>query len=132
MRRKPSTLWNVSDSFFVTYARLTGSIHPRAMSKELSGRARIPRRIDLYKTVQEVTLGLEEYDVASSVLGWPRRFWTRSPPGTSVAPGVASGNRARTRTGASPTGLFHHVLVTLTEILAPFIPFMTEEIYRNS
>ena len=48
-----------------------------------------------------------------------RRFWRSA---TSVADDAGKLNAYRT---------LHHVLLTLSRILAPFLPFVSEEIYRN-
>lgn len=133
IRRRLITLWNVY-GFFVTYAGIDGFDPSAEPVEETLGQSPNPldRWIlsDLYGTLEKVERGLEEYDVASSLRAadrflealstWylrrsRRRFWKSS----------ADEDKAYAyRT------LFH-VLVTFSEMLAPFIPFVTEEIYRN-
>jgi isoleucyl-tRNA synthetase len=133
VRRKLLTYWNVY-SFFVTYASLDGFDPGPTEIETTLGQSpnQLDRWIlsDLYKTVAEVTRGLEEYDVASSLRSaeafldalstWylrrsRRRFW--------------KSNADEDKTFAYRT-LFH-VLVTFSEVLSPVIPFVTEEVYRN-
>jgi isoleucyl-tRNA synthetase len=133
LRRRIITLWNVY-GFFVTYARIDGFTPESGDLAATLGKS--PNPLDrwilsaLYKTVDEITTGLEEYDVAASVRSadafldalstWylrrsRRRFWKSS---------ADEDKKFAYRT------LFH-VLVTYAEALAPVIPFVTEEIYRN-
>jgi isoleucyl-tRNA synthetase len=133
VRRRIITLWNVY-GFFVTYARIDG-FEPDAREIE-STLGRSPNPLDrwilsdLYKTVDEITRGLEEYDVAASIRSsdqfldalstWylrrsRRRFWKSS---------ADEDKQFAYRT-------LYHVLITFCQALAPFIPFVTEEIYRN-
>lgn len=135
IRRRLITLWNVY-GFFVTYARLDGfepcEVDDPAVLKESPSPLDIWILSALYKTLDEVTQGLEEYDTAGSLRAvdgflealstWylrrsRRRFW-------KSADGEDADKQFAYRT-------LHHVLITLCEILAPITPFVTEEIYRN-
>lgn len=133
VRRKLLTLWNVY-CFFVTYARLDGFDPLEADVEGTLGQSpnSLDRWIlsDLHKTVEEVTRGLEECDVAFSL---------RSVDSFLDALSTWYLRRSRRRFWKSTTDAdksfayrtLHHVLITLCEVLAPFIPFVTEQMYRN-
>jgi isoleucyl-tRNA synthetase len=133
IRRRLITLWNVY-GFFVTYASLDGFDPVEAQVEETLGQSPNPldRWIlsDLYRTLDVFTRGLEEYDVAGSLRAadsflealstWylrrsRRRFWKST---------ADDDKKFAYRT------LFH-ALVTFSEMLAPVVPFLAEEIYRN-
>ncbi len=84
----------------------------------------------MYKTCEEITRGLEEYDVASSI---------RSADAFLEALSTWYLRRSRRRFWKSTADedksfayrTLFHVLVTFCESLAPLLPFVTEEIYRN-
>ncbi len=120
-------LWNVY-SFFATYARLDGWM-PKKQANRLTS---IDHWIlsKLQALVLDVTGRLDDYDPAgaSSVLGtfvdelstWyvrrsRRRFWKSTSDADKEA------------------GYYtlYTCLTTLVRLLAPFIPFVTEEIYQN-
>ena len=120
-------LWNVY-SFFVTYANLDNWV-PTDVTTQYS---LLDRWIlsKLQVVVQYVTKGLIEYDAysAAAVLErfvddlstWfvrrsRRRFWK---------------SEADKDKKAGYTAL-HNCLTTVTKLLAPFIPFMAEEMYQN-
>jgi len=135
MRQILIPLWNAY-SFFVTYANIDGwAPAPAAAGAE----AAPPRsehvldrwiRSSLASLAQEVTAALDEYDLQRAVrpflrfiedlTNWyirrsRRRFWK-------------SKNDAD-KTQAYET--LHRVLLDLARIAAPFIPFLSEAIYRN-
>lgn len=133
IRRRLITLWNVY-GFFVTYALLDGFDPAEAQVEETLSQSPNPldRWIlsDLHRTLEIFTRGLEEYDVAGSLRAadaflealstWylrrsRRRFWKST---------ADEDKKFAYRT------LFH-VLVTFSEMLAPVVPFLAEEIYRN-
>ncbi len=133
LRKRLITLWNVY-GFFVTYAQIDGFDPAEAAVEETLGQSPNPldRWIlsDLYRTLELVQRGFEEYDAASSVRAadeflealstWylrrsRRRFWKST---------ADEDKRFAYRT------LFH-VLETFAEMLAPVVPFLAEEIYRN-
>lgn len=119
-------LWNVY-SFFVTYANLDrwtpgAESNPGPLDKWILAR--------LSQVVGEVDRGLEQYDSpeASQAIepfiddlsNWylrrsRRRFWKSEADADKEA----------------AYSTLYHVLVTLTKLLAPFVPFVTEEIYQN-
>jgi isoleucyl-tRNA synthetase len=126
-RRFLIPLWNVY-SFFVTYANLDNWT-PDGRPAELT-------RLDqwliarLQHTVQQVTARLEEYDpwhaaaeieaFVDELSNWylrlsRRRFWKSEADADKEA--------------AYQT--LYGTLVTLSELLAPFVPFVSEVIYQN-
>jgi isoleucyl-tRNA synthetase len=119
-------LWNVY-SFFVTYANLD-SWRPGASSVPAPLDTWILARLD--QLVAEVTSALEAYDSPQAaraiepfiddLSNWylrrsRRRFWK---------------SEADADKEAAYSSLFQ-VLVTLCKLLAPFVPFIAEEIYQN-
>ena len=135
IRKKLITLWNVY-GFFVTYAKIDG-FDPR--EHDVAGTlGKSPNSLDrwilsaLYRTVSDCRKGLDECDVAFSLRRvdlfldelstWyvrrsRRRFWKSATEGDEDK--------------AFAYRTLFHVLVTMSEVLAPFVPFVTEEIYRN-
>ncbi len=130
-------LWNAY-SFFVTYARIcnwhpsTSSAYQELSQKRYSTFSSIDRWAHsiLHKLVQDVEEGMNEYDLSKSVeplvgfvdqlTNWyirrsRRRFWEEKP--------------TEDRDQAFAT--LYEVLLRLSQIAAPFIPFITEEIYQN-
>jgi isoleucyl-tRNA synthetase len=133
VRRKLLTLWNVY-GFFVTYAELDGFDPGKAQIKETLGQS--PNPLDkwilsaLYSQVGEFRERVDACDLAGAIRAteefidalstWyvrrsRRRFW---------------------RTGNDEDKLFayrtlHHVLTTTARLLAPVIPFVTEEMWGN-
>ena len=121
-------LWN-SYSFFVTYALIDGwkgsngtSIEPTLMDRWIIS--------EYHHTVERVTKGLDDFDVASAataierfldlLTNWyirrsRRRFW-KSESDSDKATAYAT---------------LHEVLVGLSHLLAPFLPFISEMIYQN-
>jgi isoleucyl-tRNA synthetase len=128
-RRFMLPLWNVY-SFFVTYANLDHWTpgKTRVVPKRGSLDAWILAR--LAKVVTQVTDSLEEYyayqatkpleEFLDDLSNWyvrrsRRRFWKSQADADKQA--------------AYET--LYHVLVTLTKLLAPFVPFVAEEMYQN-
>ncbi len=125
------TLWNVY-FFFVTYANIDG-FNPRDVDIPVHERPVIDRWIisRLNSLIKEVKMHLEEYElhhaarkieefVMDELSNWyvrrsRRRFW------------VAEKSRDKDAAYIS----LYEVLVCLCKLLAPFIPFLTEEIYQN-
>ena len=119
------TLWNVY-SFFVTYAGLDGWVagadspapSPHILDKWVRSR--------LHRTVRTVTDSLEAFDSLSGAQALAElvddlsnwyvrrsrpRFWKSSDPAAHAT--------------------LHECLVTISQVLAPFLPFVTDEMYRN-
>lgn len=129
-RRFLSTLWNVY-SFFVTYANLADFDPSEPFDSEET-----PTELDhwvlseLHATVQRVTEGLEAYELSDAarpieqfvgeLSNWyvrrsRRRFWR-------------SGDDADSRVALRT---LYECLATLSQLLAPFTPFVAESLYRN-
>ncbi len=126
------TLWNVY-AFFVTYANASG-FNPAGNDPPLAERPLLDRWIcsQLARTVAESTEHLDRYDATAAgrriarfvddLSNWyvrraRRRFWDPSGEG-----GVDTLAAFRT---------LHGCLVTVAQLLAPFTPFLAEEIWRN-
>jgi isoleucyl-tRNA synthetase len=123
------TLWNTY-VFFVTYARLDGW-RPEAEGTQAEGNE-LDRWLlsELHQLIEDVTAGLEDYDTMTpcrrieafveDLSNWyvrrsRRRFWKS---------GDDADKRAAYRT-------LYTCLVTLSKLLAPFTPFLAEELYQN-
>ena len=128
MRTVILPLWN-SYSFFVTYARVDGW-KPGANSATPSNLLDrwILSRLD--ETTAEMRASLDGYDLQRAatrftgflddLTNWyirrsRRRFWKSQNDGDK----------------AEAYATLHEVLVTFCQLAAPFIPFVTETIYRN-
>ena len=132
-RRFILPLWN-SYSFFVTYARLDGfDPSDRSAVVPLAERPLLDRWIvgRLNQLVAAVRDRLDAYDpdaaaraiegfVVDELSNWyirrnRRRFWKSESD----------------RDKAAAYGTLYDVLVTLSKVLAPFVPFLAETMYRN-
>ncbi|HET8842606.1 MAG TPA: isoleucine--tRNA ligase, partial [Ktedonobacteraceae bacterium] len=130
VRRTLDKLWNVY-SFFVTYANIDG-FDPTQHTLPVAERGEVHRWIlsELQGTIREVTEGLERYDslrpagaieaFLDDLSNWYLRriredFW-RS-------------DFDQEKTAAYLT--LYECLTTLVSLMAPFIPFVTEEFYQN-
>ncbi|KAB8143387.1 isoleucine--tRNA ligase [Chloroflexia bacterium SDU3-3] len=122
------TLWNTY-AFFVTYANLDGWTPNSGVTPELqpTDRWALSR---LNALVRDMTTGLDSYDVyapakavesfVEELSNWyvrrnRRRFWKEEHDGDKEA--------------AYHT--LYTCLVTLAKLMAPFTPYMAEEIYQN-
>jgi isoleucyl-tRNA synthetase len=127
------TLWHVY-AFFVTYANADGFDPDASTAPPVSERPLMDRWIvsQLHRTVREARDGLESYDATGAgrriqafvddLSNWyvrrsRRRFWD---PGGSV------GDDAR-----AAFHTLYECLVTVAKLLAPFTPFVAEELWRN-
>jgi isoleucyl-tRNA synthetase len=124
-------LWNTY-AFFCNYARLDG-FDPNAAPVPVAGRPDLDRWIlsDLQKLVQKARESFEGYDVMNFCLeterfvddklsNWyvrrnRRRFW--------------KAERGPDKQAAYQT--LYAVLVTLTKLCGPIIPFLSEQMYQN-
>jgi isoleucyl-tRNA synthetase len=130
VKRNLLTLWNTY-SFFVMYANLDGFV-PEDVSVPLEERAELDRWIlaRLNQLVGQAQAGLQDYDVAvvtrqvesfvDDLSNWyvrrsRRRFWKSESDSDKL----------------SAYATLYEVLLTLTKIMAPMMPFLTEEIYQN-
>ena len=126
------TLWYVY-SFFVTYANADG-FDPGSPAPPQSERSVLDRWLlsQLHRTIGEARAGLDAYDATGAgrriaalvddLSNWyvrrsRRRFWD---------PGGLGG-----RETASAFHTLHECLVAIVTLLAPFTPFVAEEIWRN-
>ncbi|MFC1900608.1 isoleucine--tRNA ligase [Chloroflexota bacterium] len=128
-RRLLITLWNVY-SFFVTYANIDDFIpDPK---QDTSSQSELDRWIfsELNKLIADVDNGLDNYDPRSAawriaafidvLSNWyvrrsRRRFW-KSENDTDKL---------------SAYNTLYQCLVTLSKLMAPFTPFIAEELYQN-
>jgi isoleucyl-tRNA synthetase len=126
-----STLWNTY-SFFVTYANLDG-FDPSKTKVAVKNRSPLDRWIlaELHALVKEVTQAFDHYDVTGSTRPIERfvvdnlsnwyvrrsrpRFWKSESDADKAA--------------AQST--LYECLVTVAKLLAPTMPFMADELYRN-
>ncbi|HJS27086.1 MAG TPA: isoleucine--tRNA ligase [Actinomycetota bacterium] len=132
VRRFLLTLWNVY-AFFVTYANASG-FDPAGDDVAVTERPVLDRWIlsRLARTIEAATAELDRFDATSAgrrierflddLSNWyvrraRRRFW--DPDGTG-----GDDARAAFRT-------LHDCLVTVSQLLAPFTPFVAEELWRN-
>jgi len=127
LKRFTLTIWNTY-SFFVTYANIDG-FKPSTLGKP-------NHKLDqwilsrLHTLIQEVTNEMESYNLsratrpivefADELSNWyirrsRRRFWKSESD---------SDKQEAYQT-------LHTVLVTLTKLMAPFMPFVSDEIYQN-
>ena len=128
-RRFLLTLWNVY-SFFVTYANID-KFDPHSVA-EVPYQSELDRWIlsELNLLIDEVTTALEGYDPTAAgrriqgfvedLSNWyvrrsRRRFWKSESDADKLA---------------AYTTLYH-CLVTLSKLLAPLTPFVSEEMYQN-
>lgn len=126
------TLWNTY-SFFVTYANIDGWTPVKGETEEgVSPFSSLDRWIlsELHILVRRVTAALEAYDVTGAarpiaafvddLSNWyvrrsRRRFWKSEEDADKLA--------------AYQT--LYECLVTVAKLLAPFMPFIAEELYQN-
>jgi isoleucyl-tRNA synthetase len=122
------TLWNTY-SFFVTYANLDGW-KPDPKKKAEYSKLDLWVLAELHKLVRDVTYALENYDVlgatrpiegfVNNLSNWylrrsRRRFWKSESDDDKYA----------------AYATLYEALVTVSQLLAPSMPFISEEIYSN-
>jgi len=124
------TLWNVY-SFFVIYANID-NFNPQDHQLEVSDRFEIDRWIisELNKTVGEVNRLMDDFNVTDSgrkiqdfvdeLSNWyvrrsRRRFWKSGEDKDKISAYLT----------------LYECLVTVSKLCAPYIPFLSEEIYLN-
>lgn len=130
VKRNLLTLWNTY-SFFVMYANLDGFV-PEKSAVPVAERAELDRWIlaRLNELVGQAHAELQDYDVASltrqveafvdDLSNWyvrrsRRRFWKSESDSDKLA----------------AYSTLYEVLVALTKIIAPMMPFLAEEMYQN-
>lgn len=122
------TLWNTY-SFFVTYANLDGWVPERGRPVKYS-KLDLWLRAELHQLVKEITRAYENYDVLAAtrpiekfvdkLSNWylrrsRRRFWKTESDDDKYA----------------AYATMYEALVVMSKLLAPAMPFMAEELYRN-
>jgi isoleucyl-tRNA synthetase len=124
------TLWNTY-SFYTLYANIDG-FSPAAHDVPVAERTLMDRWIlgDLHLLVKKVTAELDQYDAFSAgraiaefvdeLSNWyvrrsRRRFWKSEADADKIAAYLT----------------LNECLVTLSKLLAPFTPFLAEELYQN-
>ena len=137
-RRFIIPLWNVY-SFFVTYANID-RYDPTTPAPAIDKRPELDRWIlsELNSLVADVTTALDRYEPENACRGvesfveylsnWyvrrsRRRFWK------SGILGETNGGGDEDKLSAYAT--LYECLVTLVKLVAPFVPFATEEMHRN-
>ncbi len=130
VKRNLLTLWNTY-SFFVMYANLDGFV-PEEANVPVAERAELDRWIlaRLNELVAQAHAELDEFDCASlsrqvesfvdDLSNWyvrrsRRRFWKSESDNDKMA----------------AYSTLYEVLVTLTKLMAPMMPFLTETMYQN-
>ena len=130
-------LWNVYN-FFVTYANID-RFDPSSKFPAVADRPDLDRWIlsELHQLVTEVTHRLEAFEpeagarqveeFVESLSNWyvrrsRRRFWKS---------GLLDGAGTADVDKIAAYATLYEVLVTLSKLLAPIVPFMTEVMYRN-
>jgi isoleucyl-tRNA synthetase len=140
VRRFLLTLWNTY-AFYVTYANVDGpslAEAPPPADRPPLDRWALSR---LHGLVASVRAGLDGFDATGAarrieefvgdLSNWyvrrsRRRFWDPARAGA----GGGGGDEA-SASKASAYATLHECLVTLARLLAPFTPFVAEELYRN-
>ncbi|GAC1565503.1 MAG: isoleucine--tRNA ligase [Ktedonobacteraceae bacterium] len=130
VRRTLDKIWNVY-GFLVTYANIDG-FDPARYNLPAGERSELDRWIlsELQQTIRIVTGGLESYDSSKpatavqdfleDLSNWylrrsRERFWKTDMDNDKVAAYLT----------------LYECLTTLITLLAPFLPFVTEELYQN-
>ena len=130
VRRTLDKIWNIY-SFFVTYANIDG-FDPTQHTLAVKERPEIDRWIisELHQTIRAVTEGLEQYDTEhpaeaiqeflEDLSNWyvrrnRKRFYSTGMDNDKVAAYLT----------------LYECLTTLLTLLAPFVPFTSEELYQN-
>ncbi|HET8853980.1 MAG TPA: DUF5915 domain-containing protein, partial [Ktedonobacteraceae bacterium] len=130
VRRTLDKIWNVY-WFFITYANIDG-FNPTQHQLPVAERSELDRWIisELQETIREVTVGLNRYDTVKptaaiqtfleDLSNWylrrsRERIWKSELDDDKVAAYLT----------------LYECLKTLITLLAPFMPFMTEELYQN-
>lgn len=129
-RRLLIPLWNVY-SFFTTYANIDG-YDPSIPAPPAAQRPELDRWIisEMHQLIRSTTAALDAYEPQTAVReidefvgrlsNWyvrrsRRRFWKSEVDSDKI----------------SAFATLHECLTTLVKLMAPFTPFMTEEIYQN-
>ncbi len=130
VKRRLLMLWNVY-SFFVTYARID-RFDPAAPRPPVADRASLDRWVlsRLNGVIRDVRAGLDQIDAAG-----PTRLIERFVDDLSTWY-VRRGRRRFWKTGddadkRAAYSTLYEVLTSLSRLIAPFLPFLSEAIYQN-
>jgi isoleucyl-tRNA synthetase len=122
-------LWNIYN-FFITYANIDGykTSGSNQISENILDKWIISR---LHQTIKTTTEGLEKYQIQTATLAIEEfvndlSLWYVRRSRDRVGPSAE--NEADKKVCYAT---LHIVLVTLSKLLAPFTPFLAEEIYTN-
>ena len=115
-------LWNTY-GFYVLYANATGRRRARRRADRRSTAGSCSR---LGATVEEVTERLEAFDATTAGRAIAAFVDETCRTGTCAARGGASGTATR-----AAFATLRECLVTVAQLLAPFTPFVADEIYDN-
>ena len=143
-RRFIIPLWNVY-SFFVTYANID-QFDPNSKVPPVSERPDLDRWVlsELHQLIADMTSQLERFEpdpaarraeeFVESLSNWyvrrsRRRFWKSGLVSGDDTAGESGSEDVTDKLAAYAT--LYEVLVALTRLLAPIIPFVTEAMYRN-
>ena len=128
-RKFLSTLWNVY-SFYVLYAEID-QINPLTFGKINSTNVMDQWILSKLNTlVKDIDQKLEQYDITNAALEIEEFT-------DELSNWYVRRNRARfwahemTEDKKAAFATLYQVLVTLSKVAAPFVPFVTEEIYQN-
>jgi isoleucyl-tRNA synthetase len=125
-------LWNTY-SFYVLYSN-TEAIDPTTVDAPIADRHELDRWLlaELHDTVRTVTTGLENYDCTgagrriSAFVEDLSNWYVRRSRRRFYAKETAAGDKA------SAHATLHETLRTLALLLAPFTPFIADEIWDNT
>ncbi len=130
VRKTLDKIWNVY-WFFTTYANID-QFNPTQHQVPVEERSELDRWIlsELQLTVRDVAQGLEQYDtvkpseVMQDFLDDLSNWYLRRSRERIWASGLEKDKKAAYLT-------LYECLTTLVTLLAPFVPFVTEELYQN-
>ncbi len=122
LRRFTMTLWNVY-SFFVTYANIDG-FQPQTQNSNVKCQNILDRWIisKLNELIVTVTKNLDEYNVTNAA---------RAIEEFTIDLSTWYLRRSRKRRDPEFYATLYQTLISLVKLLAPFAPFVAEEIYQN-
>ena len=136
-RRFLIPLWNVY-SFFVTYANID-RYDPSTPVPGVKKRPELDRWIisELNTLIGEVTEALDDYSTdraarsAERFVGFLSNWYVRRSRRRFWKSGVVGEKDGADDDKLSAYGTLYECLITLTRLLAPFMPFMAESMYQN-
>lgn len=131
VNRKLAMLWNVYD-FFTTYAEVEGIDSEDFLKNDLSLKNPLDIWIvsRLYQLRDEITVGMEEYNI-------PKALENVLPFIDDLSNWYVRRSRRRFSKNDDQGDKFqafatlHYVLIYTAKILAPFVPFLAEELYQR-